>query len=102
MPKTAVLKTQIAPELKTEVEGVVKDLGLFTTEAIALFFYQIKLHRRLPFKIPNKPTRKTFEDTDARKNLVYYENMDDLLEDLKKSARRGSEVGLGRKGFLRL
>lgn len=102
MPKTAVLKTQIAPELKTEVEGVLKDLGLFTTEAIALFFYQIKLHRRLPFKIPNKTTRKTFEDTDARKNLVYYENMDDLLEDLKKSARRGSEVGLGRKGFLRL
>ena len=27
MPKTAVLKTQIAPDLKTEVEGVLKELG---------------------------------------------------------------------------
>ncbi len=84
MPKTAVLKTQIAPDLKTEVEGVLKELGLSTTEAIALFFYQIKLHRRLPFKIPNKTTRKTFEDTDAGKNLVHYESLDDMFEDLKK------------------
>ncbi|MDZ7363840.1 MAG: type II toxin-antitoxin system RelB/DinJ family antitoxin [candidate division KSB1 bacterium] len=84
MPKAAVIKTRIAPDLKTEVEGILKDLGLSTTEAIALFFYQIKLHRRLPFKIPNKTTRKTFEDTDAGRNLVHYESMDDMLKDLKK------------------
>jgi len=84
MPKTAVIKTRIEPDLKTEVESVLKEVGLSTTEAIALFFYQIKLHQGLPFKIPNKTTLKTFRDTDAGKNLVHYDSLDDMLADLKK------------------
>lgn len=84
MPKAAVIKTQIESNLKTEVEGVLKELGLSTTEAIVLFFYQIKLHRGLPFKIPNKTTLKTFQDTDSGKNLVHYDSLDQMFDDLRK------------------
>jgi DNA-damage-inducible protein J len=84
MSKATMIKTRIAPDLKVEVENVLKELGLSTTEAIALFFYQIKLHRRLPFKIPNKTTLKTFMDTDAGKNLVRYKNLDDMFADLRQ------------------
>ena len=91
MQKETILKTPITPDLKTEVEDVLKNLGLSTTEAILLFFHQVKLHRGLPFdiklpreaKIPNEATLKTFRDTDAGKNLVEYDNLDAMFADLE-------------------
>jgi DNA-damage-inducible protein J len=87
----AMIRTQIKPDLKAEVEEVFKRLGLSTTEAIILFFHQVKLHKGLPFEvkipteaeIPNATTLKTFRDTDAGKNLVEYDNLDDMFADLE-------------------
>lgn len=91
MSKSATIRAQVKPDLKAEVEEVLKRLGLSTTEAIVLFFHQVKLHRGLPFdvkipidvKIPNAATLKTFQDTDAGKSLVEYDSLDQMLSDLE-------------------
>ncbi len=84
MAKSAMIRARIEPDLKGEVESILKQLGLTTTEAITLFYNQVRLKNGIPFelKIPNKVTLKTFKDTDAGKNLVECEDTDDMFEKL--------------------
>lgn len=82
MAKTAVIQARTESALKSEVEGILKKLGLNTTEAINLFFSQVKLHRGLPFevRIPNKTTLRTFKKTDEGKELNEYKSMDEFIK----------------------
>ena len=84
MSKTVTVRAQIEAGLKDKAEQVFHKLGLSTTQAINLFYRQVELRQGLPFDvvIPNKTTRKTFEDTDAGRNLVMCEDMDDMFEKL--------------------
>ncbi len=84
MPKSEIIKTRIEPDLKKEVERIFASLGLSATEAISLFYYQVKLWKGLPFeiRIPNKKTLKTFKDTDEGKNLVRCKDADDMFRKL--------------------
>jgi len=63
---------------------VFKQLGLSTTEAINLFYRQIKMRKGLPFNvvIPNKTTEKVFKDTDIKRNLIRCDGTDDMFEKL--------------------
>lgn len=85
MAKTAMVRARTTPDLKSEVEGILDKLGLTTTEAINLFFSQVKLHKGLPFdvRIPNKTTLATFRKTDEGKEMHEYK---DLNEFKKKMA----------------
>ncbi len=85
MPKSASIHARIKPELKEEAEAILKELGLNASQAITLFYQQIKLNRGLPFilRVPNETTRQTLDDTDAGKNLVYCRDAEDLLARLK-------------------
>ena len=82
--KTATVRARIEPRLKTDVENLFKKLGLSTTEAINLFYRQVKLRKGLPFSvtIPNKTTEKVFKDTDAERNLTRCDNADDMFDKL--------------------
>ena len=84
MAKTAVISTRIDPALKKEVEEVFKALGLNTTQAITLFFKQVELQRGLPFdvRLPNEATLQALSDAKERRNLVSFDDVDDLFEDL--------------------
>jgi DNA-damage-inducible protein J len=84
MPKAKVIKAKIEPQLKKEVEAIFERFGLSATDAISLFYHQVKLCKRLPFdvRIPNRTTIKTFKDTDAGKNLVRSESADDMFNKL--------------------
>lgn len=84
MAKEATVRARIEPKLKAEVERLFEQLGISTTEAINLFYRQVKLRKGLPFSVvvPNKTTIKVLEDTDAGKNLVRCEGADDLFERL--------------------
>lgn len=84
MPKTEMIRARVEPELKKSVERIFKELGLTTTEAVSLFYNQVRLRKGLPFevRIPNKTTLKTFEDTDAGKNLIHCEDADDMFSKL--------------------
>lgn len=63
MPKTQMIRARIEPDLKQDVESIFKELGLTTTEAISLFYHQVKLWKGLPFEVrlpilqPFKPFR---------------------------------------------
>lgn len=78
MAKTAMIRTRITPDLKTEGERILKKLGLTTTEAIILFFTQMKLQRGLPFevKIPNRITLKAMKEAEEGKGLNSYKSVD--------------------------
>jgi DNA-damage-inducible protein J len=67
MPKTAMINARIEPGLKKEVEEIFSEVGLNQTEAITLFYKQVKLNSGLPFKIkiPNRETLKAIDE--ARK-----------------------------------
>lgn len=84
MSKTATIRARIEPELKADVETLFKKIGLSTTEAINLFYRQVKLRNGLPFNvvIPNKTTEKVFKDTDAHRNLIRCEDADDMFQKL--------------------
>ena len=84
MTKTATVRARIEPDLKSDVEDLFKTLGLSTTEAINLFYRQVKLRKGLPFNIviPNKITQKVFKDTDNGQNLVHCDDADDMFNKL--------------------
>ena len=84
MPKTQMIRARVEPNLKQDVETIFKELGLTTTEAINLFYHQVKLWKGLPFEVrlPNATTIQTFQDTDAGKNLVHYEDAEEMFNKL--------------------
>ena len=84
MPKEAMIRARIEPHLKSEVEDIFQELGLSITEAITLFYRQVKLNQGLPFEVrlPNATTLKTFQDTDAGRNLVKTKDAKELFKKL--------------------
>lgn len=84
MAKTSTVRARIEPLLKEDVEKLFKKMGLTTTEAINLFYRQVKLRKGLPFSvvIPNKTTEKVFKDTDAKRNLIRCEDTNDMFDKL--------------------
>ena len=81
MSKTAMIRARTEPSLKEEVENILEKLGMTSTEAINMFYRQVKLRKGLPFdvKIPNKVTTETFKKTDEGKELNPYDSIDDFF-----------------------
>ena len=86
MSKSATVRARIEPDLKEEVEVLLQRLGLNATEAINLFYNQIRLRRGLPFpvEVPNEVTRRTFESTDRGEDLNTYSSLDEMFEALDR------------------
>jgi DNA-damage-inducible protein J len=84
MPKTEFVRARIEPILKQNVEAILAELGLTTTQAITLFFKQMELRKGLPFplELPNQETRETFEKTDRGEDLIYCEDANDMFKKL--------------------
>jgi len=82
--KTATVRARMEPELKKETERILNQLGLNTTEAIRIFFKQVKLQRGLPFemKIPNESTHQAIVDAKAGQKLKEFVTTEELFEDL--------------------
>ncbi len=82
--KDSTVRARINSGLKKNVENILSHLGLNTTQAISLFFHQIALRKGLPFDvmIPNKETRKVFQDTDEGKDLVVCKDAEDMFRKL--------------------
>ena len=82
--KNAVVNARMESELKSEVEAIFKQLGMNTTQAITMFFEQIRLHRAIPFqiKLPNQETAEAMEDALAGKNMETV-SMEELISQAK-------------------
>lgn len=84
MTKSAMIRARVDPALKQEVEDIFEALGLSATQAITLFYQQVKWARGLPFelRLPNDVTLRTFDQTDAGEDLVRCENEQELFAKL--------------------
>lgn len=84
MSKSKVVTVQLDTELKQDVEHIFSELGLSTSQAIALFYKHVQLSRGLPFegRIPNAETREALADAETRNNLTNYDSVEDLFVDL--------------------
>ena len=84
MNKSATVRARIEPHLKKKAEGLLEEMGLSATQAITIFYRQITLRKGLPFDvvIPNATTQRTFENTDAGKDIVVCKNAEDMFRRL--------------------
>jgi len=82
MRKSAMIRARVEPDLKADVEKIFKGLGLTTTEAITLFYHQVKSKKGLPFKvkIPNETTLETAKKTNEGNELNEYNNLDEFAK----------------------
>jgi DNA-damage-inducible protein J len=84
MSKTAMVRARVEPDLKNHAESVFQRLGLNATQAITMFYKQVELREGLPFEvvIPTVTTARTFQATDAGKDLIVCKDADDMFEKL--------------------
>jgi DNA-damage-inducible protein J len=84
MSKSAVIRARIEPDLKKHAENIFHHLGVSTSQAIAIFYKQVVLRKGLPFNvaIPNQTTRRTFEETDAGRDVILCKDAEDMFHKL--------------------
>jgi len=84
MSKTATIRAQVEPRLKTEVEDILAELGLSASETIHLLYRQIKLRRGLPFavEIPNGVTARTLRNSRRGRGVKHFSTKRELYADL--------------------
>ena len=82
--KTAAVNARIAPELKEDVESILARLGVTTTQAINMYFEQIRMNKGLPFsvKIPNEETLQAMKE--AESGELEPLDLEQLREDMHK------------------
>jgi DNA-damage-inducible protein J len=82
--KTTMIHARVEPDLKHEAEAILKQLGLNTTQAVTLFFQQVRLRKGLPFevKLPNDETETALRDVLAGKNLEPF-SLDELTKEIR-------------------
>ena len=85
MPKSAMVRARVEPDLKQRAEATLDELGLSPTTAITLFYRQIIRHQGLPFdvRIPNAATRRAMDDAKTGKDLIRAGSTDELLAKIK-------------------
>jgi DNA-damage-inducible protein J len=66
MALDATVRARIDVELKQDVEKILSEIGLSTSQAIAMFMKGIKRERGIPFelKIPNEETLEAMREID--------------------------------------
>ena len=77
MSKSATVRARIEPGLKRGAEAVLKKIGMTSSEAITLFFAQVKLHNGLPFSVsvPNRETKRALREAREGANLEKFDSV---------------------------
>ena len=86
MPLDATVRARVDSELKKDVEKILSEIGLSTSQAINLFLKSVKRERGIPFelKVPNALTKQVIED--ARNGV----NMEEVtLEEMIAEREKG-------------
>ncbi len=85
MEKTATLNLRVSPEVKSEAENVLSQLGISMSTAVTMFLRQVALSGGLPFT-PQLPRAPRSIDLDYRDD----EQLAELIE------RRVAEMDTGK------
>jgi len=87
MSKTATIQIRIEPEIKADVERILREMGLTLSQAVGIFFRRVRLERGIPFpvKIPSKKTLRAMKDAEAGRYLRGpFDTVQDLMADLER------------------
>lgn len=85
MSKTDMIRARVKPGVKEAAEKIFSKLGLSVTEAITMFYHQVKLHNGLPFevKIPNEETQAAMREARSGKSLRKFSSVDELKSEFE-------------------
>jgi len=87
MTLDATVRARVNGELKQEVEEILSQIGLSTSQAITLFLKRIKYERGIPFelKVPNATTLQAMEEADN--NIGETVSLDEFLQESKPNVK---------------
>jgi len=87
MTLDTTVRARVNGELKHEVEEILSQIGLSTSQAITLFLKRIKYERGIPFelKVPNATTLKAMEEAD--KNIGETVSLEEFLSESKPNVK---------------
>lgn len=85
MAKTSSMNIRIEPNLKKQVEEILKDLGMNISDAVTIYFKQIVLTDSIPLQIKrpkfNKETLEAINEADEiMKKPENYKSYNDVYE----------------------
>jgi len=85
MPKTATVTIRLDPKVKREAQEVLDKLGLTISQAVTMYFNQIRAEKGLPFRphIPTEETERVLEEAFAGKNQHTAKDIRDLVAQLE-------------------
>lgn len=94
MAKTTTMNIRVEPNLKKEVEEILKDLGMNIADAVTIYFKQIVLTDSIPLQIKrpryNKETLKAIEEADEiiknPENHKSYNNVYEMIEEIESES----------------
>ena len=89
MSKTSSMNIRIEPDLKKQVEEILKDLGMNISDAVTIYFKQIVLTDSIPLQIKrpkfNKETQEAINEADEimknPKDYKSYNNVYEMIEE---------------------
>lgn len=84
MTRSDTIHATVDKQTKEKAQGILHDLGMSMSEAIAVYFKQIVLHKGLPFevKIPNQETVDTIKKAAKGIEVESFASVEELFEDL--------------------
>ncbi len=90
MAKTSSMHIRIEPEVKKEVEKILSNLGMTSTEAINIYLRQIILNSGIPFEIKQpqfsdemlEAIKEAEEIEKHPENYKTYKNLAEIMEEL--------------------
>lgn len=90
MAKTSSMHIRVEPQVKKEVERILKTLGMTSAEAINIYLKQIILNSGIPFEIKTPQFSDEMLESIAEaeeiekhpENYKSYKNLAEIMEDL--------------------
>jgi DNA-damage-inducible protein J len=82
--KDVKVQARMDAELKQAAEKIFEELGVSPTEAIRMFYTQVRIHRGFPFdlKVPNAITLAAIEETEHPETLESCDDLDGFFDNL--------------------
>lgn len=84
MTKTAFIRARIEPDLKSEVDKILENYGVSTTQVVNMLYRRIKRTGELPAElfVPNAQTARAIKEAKAGKGVIKCKNREELFKKL--------------------
>ena len=78
------IQARIEPDLKQAAEAIFSQIGISSSEAIRMFYYQVRLHGSIPFdvRIPNQETLDAMAESETPDTLKKHGSFKQLRDDI--------------------